>query len=67
MRLSSVKKKGKLLEFSEKGKTARARVLKETRITIAGKKAKGAALKTGMHCAVTYEGHMTAARTIACK
>src|SRR3546814_13180500 len=51
--LESVKKKGRELEFKDKGKTARAVLTKSSKVTIAGKKAKSSGLKEGMSCKVT--------------
>ena len=61
------KVKGRMVHFSAKGKKHQTKVhRRKTKITIAGKKAKGKALKAGMSCAITYPGNMGVAKTIAC-
>lgn len=65
--LSKTNKKGSKVYFKDKGKKVYASVSgKRTKITIAGKKAKRKALKAGMKCAVTYEGHKSLAKAVAC-
>jgi tripartite-type tricarboxylate transporter receptor subunit TctC len=67
-KILEVKRKGGRISFMEKGKKVQASVGgRGTKITIAGKKAKRSALKTGLDCTITYEGHRTEAKTIACK
>ncbi|MDX1484604.1 MAG: hypothetical protein R3229_08995 [Alphaproteobacteria bacterium] len=62
----ALKKKGKVIEFKNAGKTTSAKVGRRTKITVAGKKAKRGALKAGMTCAIAYfEG--ASAKTIKCK
>lgn len=68
--LKSVKPKGKGVTFEEKGKMVDATITgghHGTKVTISGKKAKGSKLKVGMNCAVTYEGNLSVAKSIACK
>lgn len=70
VKLSKTNKKGSKIYFMDKGKKVYASVsrhAKRSKVTISGKKAKRGALKAGMNCAVTYEGHKTLAKTIACK
>lgn len=66
--LVKTNKKGSRIWFMDKGKEAQASVSgRRSTVTIAGKKAKRSALKAGMSCAITYEGHRTLAKTVACE
>ena len=66
-KLVNIKRKGRRIQFMEKGKLVQANVSGGgTKITIGGKKAKGKKLKVGMDCAITYEGHRSVAKTIKC-
>lgn len=65
--LTGVKKKGKVIAFEAKGKAQTARIGKKTKITVAGKKAKGSALKAGMACDVDYFGDGGQAKSVSCK
>jgi tripartite-type tricarboxylate transporter receptor subunit TctC len=68
--LKSVEPKGKGVGFEEKGKIVKAVITgghTGTKVTIAGKEAKGAKLAAGMSCSVTYEGNLSVAKSIACK
>jgi len=70
VKLNKANKKGSKIYFMDKGKKVYASVSrrsKRSKVTIGGKKAKRSALKAGMDCAVTYEGHKTEAKAIACK
>lgn len=67
-KILEVKRKGRRISFMEKGKKVQASVGGHgTKITIAGKKVKRSKLKVGLECTITYEGHRTVAKTIACK
>ena len=67
-KILDVKRKGRRITFMEKGKKVQASVGGGgTKITIAGKKVKRSKLKAGLECTVTYEGHRTVAKAIACK
>ena len=62
----ALKKKGKVIEFKDGGKTARAKVGRRTKVYIGKKKVKRKALKSGMTCDVAYfKGGL--AKTIKCK
>ncbi len=65
--LRSVKKKGRELEFEDKGKQVRAMLTGSSKVTIGGADGNSAGLKEGMACTVTYEGHLSVAKTVACK
>ncbi|MFT5539987.1 MAG: tripartite-type tricarboxylate transporter receptor subunit TctC, partial [Alphaproteobacteria bacterium] len=65
-KLVKIKRKGHSIQFMEKGKLVQANSGRSTKITIAGKKAKGQKLKVGMDCAITYEGDRSVAKTIKC-
>ena len=66
--IAKVGKKGRSITFNEKGGEVRAFLHRRaTKVTIAGKKAKGRKLKAGLSCAVTFEGNNTLAKTVACK
>ncbi|MFT5540280.1 MAG: tripartite-type tricarboxylate transporter receptor subunit TctC [Alphaproteobacteria bacterium] len=65
--IKGFKKKGKVMVFEAKGKTAHARFGRRTKITIAGKKAKRGALKVGMNCVIDYYGEMGQAKSVKCK
>jgi hypothetical protein len=66
-KILEVKRKGRRISFMEKGKKVQASVGgSATKITIAGKKAKRSKLKAGLECTITYEGHRTQAKAIAC-
>jgi tripartite-type tricarboxylate transporter receptor subunit TctC len=59
--------KGSKIGFMANGEAHESKLSgKATNITVAGKKAKSAALKAGMKCAVTYPGNMGQAKTVAC-
>lgn len=67
-KILEVKRKGRRITFMEKGKKVQASVGgRSTKITIGGKKAKRSKLKAGLDCKITFEGHRTGAKTIACK
>jgi len=67
-KLSKTNKKGSKIYFMDKSKKVYAAISgRRTKIKIAGEKAKRMALKAGMECAVTYEGHKTLAKTVVCK
>ncbi len=62
----ALKKKGKVIEFKNAGKTTTFKVGRRTKIYIGKKKVKRGALKAGMTCAIAYfEG--ASAKTIKCK
>ena len=65
--LSEVAKKGKVIAFEKDGKPTKARIGKGTKITVAGKKAKGPDLKAGMACDIEYYGDMGQAKAVSCK
>jgi tripartite-type tricarboxylate transporter receptor subunit TctC len=66
--IAKVGKKGRSIIFKEKGSQVRAFLHRRaSKITIAGKKAKGKKLKAGLSCAITYEGNNTLAKAVACK
>jgi tripartite-type tricarboxylate transporter receptor subunit TctC len=70
VKLNKANKKGSKIYFTDQGKKVYASVSrrsKRSKVTIGGKKAKRGALKAGMECAVTYEGHKTLAKSVACK
>ncbi|MDH3241932.1 MAG: hypothetical protein OEO83_14850, partial [Alphaproteobacteria bacterium] len=70
VKLDKANKKGSKIYFMDNGKKVYASVSrrsKRSKVTIGGKKAKRGALKAGMECAVTYEGHKTEAKSIECK
>lgn len=68
VKVSGIKRKGRRIEFSLKGKKVSVRVSKSsTKVTIAGKKAKRSAIKVGMTCKVTHLGPNSRAKKIACK
>ncbi|MQA65199.1 MAG: hypothetical protein GEU76_04745 [Alphaproteobacteria bacterium] len=61
-------KKGNRIVIKDGGKDATVRVhSRRTRITIDGNPAKRDDIKTGMTCAVTYEGDDSEASTLACR
>jgi ribosomal protein L36 len=63
-----IKRKGRRFVINDKGKKATVKVSgSRTKVTMDGKKVKRSAIKTGMSCAVTYEGHNTEAASVACK
>jgi tripartite-type tricarboxylate transporter receptor subunit TctC len=65
-KITGLKKKGRVIEFMNAGKTAMAKVGRRTKISVGGKKAKRGALKAGMTCDIAYfEG--ASAKTIKCK
>lgn len=67
VKLLGVNRKGSKIQFMDKGKKVKASVSgRRTKVTIGGNKAKRKALKKGMSCAVTYEGHRTLAKTVTC-
>ena len=66
-KLVKIKRKGRRIQFLDKGKPVQASVSgRSTKITIGGKKARGKKLKVGMDCAITFEGHRSVAKTIKC-
>ena len=66
--IDKVGKRGRSILFKDKGDTVRAFLHRRaSKVTIAGKRAKGRSLKKGLTCAVTYEGNNTLAKTVACK
>jgi tripartite-type tricarboxylate transporter receptor subunit TctC len=68
VKISGVKRKGRRLEFSLKGKPVTIRVSgSRTKVTIAGKKAKRSAIKAGMTCKITHLGPNSRAKKVACK
>ncbi|MDH3242032.1 MAG: hypothetical protein OEO83_15360 [Alphaproteobacteria bacterium] len=68
VQISGVKRKGRNLEFSLKGKTVSVSISNSrTKVTIAGKKAKRAAIKAGMTCKITHLGPNSRAKAVACK
>jgi len=67
-KIAAVKRRGGRIYFLDGGEKVQASVSgKRTKITIAGKKAKRSAVKTGMTCDVNYAGSYTRAKSIACK
>ena len=65
-------KKGKVIVFMAKGKTAHAKIGKKTKVyinkkRIKNRKAKVKALKTGMKCSIVYYGEMSQAKSVKCK
>jgi tripartite-type tricarboxylate transporter receptor subunit TctC len=53
--------------FKDKGKQVRAKVHgRNSKIRVGGKKADRGAIKVGMTCKITYEGHDSFAKTIVC-
>ncbi len=68
VKISGIKRKGRRLLFSLKGKPVTIRVSgSRTKVTIAGKKAKRSAIKVGMTCKITHLGPNSRAKKIACK
>ena len=66
--VSGVKRKGRRVSFKIGGKKVTVKVSgSKTKVTIAGKATKRKAIKTGMNCTITHQGHRTRAKTIACK
>lgn len=66
--ISKIKRKGRRVFFSDGGKKVMTRVSgRRTKVTISGKKVKRSKLKVGMSCKITYEGHKSVAKKIACK
>jgi tripartite-type tricarboxylate transporter receptor subunit TctC len=66
--IDKVGKRGRSILFKDTGDTVRAFLHRRaSKVTIAGKRAKGRSLKKGLTCAVTYEGNNTLAKTVACK
>lgn len=64
--ITALKKKGRVIEFVNSGKSTRAKVGRRTKIYVGGKKAKRAALKAGMTCDIAYfEG--ASAKSVKCK
>jgi len=69
VKLVKTNKKGSKVYFLDQNKKVYASVSrksKRSKVTIGGKKAKRKALKKGMSCAITYEGHKTLAKTVKC-
>jgi tripartite-type tricarboxylate transporter receptor subunit TctC len=68
-KLLKANKKGSKVYFLDQNKKVYASVSrqsKRSKVTIGGKKAKRNALKKGMSCAITYEGHKTLAKADKC-
>jgi tripartite-type tricarboxylate transporter receptor subunit TctC len=66
--LEDIKRGGRILMFKVGGKGQSARVSSsKTAVRIAGKKAKRAALKSGMKCEITYPGNAQVATEVACR
>jgi tripartite-type tricarboxylate transporter receptor subunit TctC len=65
--LGAVKKKGRELTFTDKGKESKAVLTGSTKVTVGGDKAKSSNLKAGMTCDVTYEGNLSVAKSVTCK
>jgi tripartite-type tricarboxylate transporter receptor subunit TctC len=66
--IGKVGKRGRSIVFKDKGNDVRAFLHRRaSKITIAGKKAKGSKLRAGLNCDVTFEGNNTLAKTVACK
>jgi hypothetical protein len=64
----SAKRGGRILEFKVGTENHTARVSgSRTKVSIAGKKAKRAAVKPGMVCDITYAGNAGEASKVACK
>jgi hypothetical protein len=63
----SLKKKGKVIVFKDKGKTAHAKIGRRTKIYVGKKKVKRKALKADMNCEIVYFGEMSQAKTIKCR
>jgi hypothetical protein len=69
VKLVKTNKKGSKVYFLDQNKKVYASVSrksKRSKVTIGGKKAKRKALKKGMSCAITYEGHKTLAKAVKC-
>ncbi|HSR55256.1 MAG TPA: hypothetical protein VLN73_03375, partial [Alphaproteobacteria bacterium] len=65
-KITKVERGGRRVSFAGKTKKAKLRVSsRNTKVTIAGKKAKRSALKAGMSCDFAFQG--SAAKSIACK
>ncbi len=65
-KIVGIKRGGRRVTFDANGKKKKTRVSgRNTKITVAGKKAKRKALKVGMNCKLTYQA--SAARAIDCK
>lgn len=65
-KITKVERGGRRVSFAGKGKKGKLSVSsRNTKVTIAGKKAKRGALKVGMSCDFAFQGR--AAKTIACK
>ncbi len=68
VKVTGVKRKGRRVLFSLKGKSVTIKVSKSrTKVTIGGKKAKRSAIKVGMTCKITHLGPNSRAKKIACK
>jgi tripartite-type tricarboxylate transporter receptor subunit TctC len=68
-KITKLAKKNRRITFDFNGKARQAKVAGSgyTAIKVKGKKAKRSKLKVGMSCAITYEGHKTAAQKVDCK
>jgi pectin methylesterase-like acyl-CoA thioesterase len=61
-------KKGSRIVIKDGGKDATVRVhSRRTKITVDGKPAKRGDIKSGMTCAVTYEGNDSEAASLTCR
>ncbi len=68
VKLEAVKRGGRWLHFTVKGKKHKAKVSgSRTKVKIAGKKAKRKKLKAGMKCNISYLGNGAEARLVDCK
>ncbi len=63
----AIKKKGKVVQFKAKGKTANVRLGRKTKIYIGGKKVKRKSLKVGLNCEIVYYFDGSQAKSIKCK
>jgi tripartite-type tricarboxylate transporter receptor subunit TctC len=66
VRIASMGKKGQVQFEDSAGKKLRGRVNRQTRITIAGKKAKTKALKAGLSCKASWTGDGGTVVALAC-
>ena len=65
--ITAITKKGKVIAFKAKGKTAHARLGRKTKIYIGGKKVKRKSLKVGLNCQIVYFFDGSQAKSIKCK
>jgi len=68
VKVTGVKRGGSRVSFEHDGRKVTVSVSgSKSKVTVAGKKAKRKAIKAGMTCEITHQGHRTRAKTIACE